>query len=74
MIKNQQIRGIFILGLRFDHLRRDKNLSKLLLRFVLYIVIHFAQFLNNLSRSPITIVQVLQISLIFVKLINRDSF
>ena len=70
MIKNQQInRNPFYI------LRRNKNLSKLLplLQFVLYVVIHFIQFLNALSCTPITLAQVLQIWIISLIDINRDS-
>ena len=62
MIKNQQIKGKFKLVLPFYKLRRrDKLLFKLLLQFTLYVVSHFAKFLNALSCSPIMLVQVLQI-------------
>ena len=62
MIKNQQIKGKFKLGLPFYKLRRrNKLLFTLLLQFTLYVVSHFAKFLNALSCSPIMLVQVLQI-------------
>ena len=74
MIKNQQIKGKFKLGLPFYKLRRrDKLLFTLLLQFTLYVVSHFAKFLNALSCSPIMLVQVLQIWIIFINVINRDS-
>ena len=73
MAKSQHIRGSLYLNsppLPLPHLppsyyqlRRDKDLSKLLplLLFTLFNVIHFVQFLNALSCSPIMLVQVLQI-------------
>ena len=62
IIKNQQIRGSFTLGLPFHKSMRDKHLSKLLplLQSTLYVVIPFVQFLNALSCNPIHLIKCLK--------------
>ena len=49
----------------------DENLSKLLplLQFTLRVVTHFLQLLNTLYFIPITLIQVLQILIIFLKML-----
>ena len=78
MTKNKQIRGSFILKLPLSlcyKLRRDKHLCKLfhLFQFTLHNSTHFVKFLNALSRSPIMLVQVLQIWITSFKHINMDN-
>ena len=60
MIKNQEIGGTFILNPHCYKWRKDKHLSELLphLQVSLYAGIHFEQFLDALSCSPITLFQV----------------
>ena len=70
MDKNQQIRGRFMLRLPFCNFKRDKRLSQLLLQFTLYVVLHFIQFSHALSCTPITLVQLLQVWIIFNDLLN----
>ena len=70
MDKNQQIRGRFMLRLPFCNFKRDKRLSQFLLQFTLYVVLHFIQFSHALSCSPITLVQLLPVWIIFNGILN----